>query len=205
MPWQRGVLTGPNQVHVSYVHSPIRYAWDLQHQYLRESHLNRGIKSVMARMLLHYIRGWDARSANGVDHLIANSQFIAHRIRKVYQREATVIYPPVDLKNMTMSTDKEDFYVTASRMVPYKRIDLIVQGVFADARTPVGRDRRWSRQMKKVRAIAGDNVTILGHQPSEVLVDHLRRARAFVFRGGRGLRHLGGGSAGVWNAGYRIR
>ncbi|WP_434111004.1 glycosyltransferase family 4 protein [Paraburkholderia caffeinilytica] len=176
----KGVLTGPNQIHISYVHSPIRYAWDLQHQYLNESHLNTGIKSVMARILLHYIRGWDSRSANGVDHLLANSQFIARRIRKAYQREATVIYPPVDLANLTMGTQKDDFYVTASRMVPYKRIDLVVR---AFSQTP---ERRLvvigdGPDMKKVRAVAGENVTILGHQPFEVLVDHLRRARAFVF------------------------
>jgi glycosyltransferase involved in cell wall biosynthesis len=176
----KGVLTGPNQVHVSYVHSPIRYAWDLQHQYLRESHLSTGIKSAMARVLLHYIRGWDSRSANGVDHLVANSQFIARRIRKAYQREATVIYPPVDLANMTVCTQKDDFYVTASRMVPYKRIDLIVQ---AFSQTP---ERRLvvigdGPEMKKIKSCAGENVTILGHQPSDVLVDHLRRARAFVF------------------------
>lgn len=176
----KGVLTGPNQMHVSYVHSPIRYAWDLQHQYLRESHLSTGIKSALARVLLHYIRGWDARSANGVDHLIANSHFIARRIKKAYQRDSTVIYPPVDLKNMSMRTDKDDFYVTASRMVPYKRIDLIVK---AFSQTP---ERRLvvigdGPEMKKIRAVAGENVTILGHQPSDVLVDHLQRARAFVF------------------------
>ncbi|CAB3776292.1 D-inositol-3-phosphate glycosyltransferase [Paraburkholderia ultramafica] len=176
----KGVLTGPNQIHVSYVHSPIRYAWDLQHQYLRESHLNTGLKSVLARVLLHYIRGWDSRSANGVDHLLANSKFIARRIKKAYQREATVIYPPVDLANMAMCTQKDEFYVTASRMVPYKRIDLIVR---AFSQTP---ERQLvvigdGPEMKKIKSVAGDNVTILGHQPFDVLVDHLRRARAFVF------------------------
>jgi len=176
----KGVLTGPNQMHVSYVHSPIRYAWDLQHQYLRESHLNKGVKSAMARLLLHYIRGWDSRSANGVDHLLANSKFIARRIRKAYQRDATVIYPPVDLRHMTLREHKEDFYVTASRMVPYKRIDMIVK---AFSQTP---ERRLivigdGPEMKKVRAAAGPNVTIMGHQPFDVLVDHFQRARAFVF------------------------
>lgn len=176
----KGVLTGPNQIHVSYVHSPIRYAWDLQHQYLGESHLQKGFKSVLARVLLHYVRGWDSHSANGVDYLIANSQFIARRIRKAYQRDATVIYPPVDLKNMTICTQKDDFYVTASRMVPYKRIDMIVR---AFSRTP---ERRLivigdGPEMKRIRTLAGDNVTILGYQPASVLIDHLRRARAFVF------------------------
>jgi glycosyltransferase involved in cell wall biosynthesis len=176
----KGVLTGPNQIHISYVHSPIRYAWDLQHQYLRESDLSTGIKSIMARVLLHYIRGWDSRSANGVDHLLANSHFIARRIKKAYQRDSTVIYPPVDLANLSLGTQKEDFYVTASRMVPYKRIDLIVK---AFSQTP---ERRLvvigdGPEMKKIKSVAAENVTILGHQPFEVLVDHLRRARAFVF------------------------
>jgi glycosyltransferase involved in cell wall biosynthesis len=176
----KGVLTGPNQLHISYVHSPIRYAWDLQHQYLRESRLTAGVKSAMARVLLHYIRGWDSRSANGVDHLLANSKFIARRIRKAYRRDATVIYPPVDLSHMPIREGKENFYVTASRMVPYKRIDLIVK---AFSQTP---ERKLvvigdGPDMKKVKAAAGENVTILGHQPFDVLVDHLQRARAFVF------------------------
>jgi hypothetical protein len=94
----KGVLTGPDQLHISYVHSPIRYAWDLQHQYLNESGMRKGLKSMLARFLLHKIRMWDYRTANGVDHFIANSQFIARRVKKVYGREADVIYPPVDVE-----------------------------------------------------------------------------------------------------------
>ena len=93
----KGILTGPNQVHISYVHSPIRYAWDLTHQYMDEAGLNHGLKSMMAKIILHYMRIWDTRTANGVDYFIANSKFIARRIKKVYGREAEVIYPPVDI------------------------------------------------------------------------------------------------------------
>jgi hypothetical protein len=82
----KGILTGPDQVHISYVHSPIRYAWDLQHQYLQQSKLTAGPKSAMARLILHYIRNWDIRTSNSVDGFVANSDFIARRIRKVYQR-----------------------------------------------------------------------------------------------------------------------
>ena len=176
----KGVLTGPNQLHISYVHSPIRYAWDLQHQYLREAGINRGFKSAVARVLLHYVRGWDARTANAIDHLIANSEFVGRRIRKFYGRDATVIYPPVDVNRLTVRQDKEDFYVTASRFVPYKRIDLIVK---AYSETP---ERRLivigdGPEMSKVKALAGPNVELLGYQPFEVLRDHLQRARAFVF------------------------
>jgi glycosyltransferase involved in cell wall biosynthesis len=129
----KGVLTAPHQLHISYVHSPIRYAWDLQHQYLRESNLDKGIKSWIVRWLLHQIRNWDARTANGVDLFIANSGFIARRIQKVYRRSAAVIYPPVDLQNYAIQTQKQNFYLTASRLVPYKRIDLIVEA-FAQMR-----------------------------------------------------------------------
>ena len=94
----KGVLTGPDQLHICYCHSPIRYAWDLQHQYLKESGLNRGLKGRIARWLLHKVRMWDARTGNGVDHFLANSAYIARRVNKVYRREATVIHPPVDVE-----------------------------------------------------------------------------------------------------------
>ncbi len=176
----KGVLTGPDQVHISYVHSPIRYAWDLQHQYLQQSKLTSGPKSAFARLILHYIRNWDTRTSNSVDGFVANSAFIARRIKKVYQREAEVIFPPVDVEAFSPNEQKEDFYLTASRMVPYKKIDLIVE---AFARMP---ERRLvvigdGPDMQKVRAKAAPNVEIMGYQPFSVLRDRMRRAKAFVF------------------------
>lgn len=176
----KGVLTGPDQLHISYVHSPIRYAWDFQHQYLRESGLDKGLKGKLARWFLHKIRIWDCRTANGVDHFIANSQFIARRIKKVYGREADVIYPPVDVDRFLLQEDKEDFYFTASRMVPYKRIDLIVEAFsqMPDKKLIVIGD---GPEMAKIKAKAGKNIEILGYQPDEVMQDHMRRTKAFVF------------------------
>ncbi len=176
----KGVLTGPDQLHISYVYSPIRYAWDLQHQYLRESGVDRGMKGWLAKWLLHKIRMWDLRTANGVDHFIADSGFIRRRIQKVYRREADVIYPPVDVNAFTLQQQKEDFYLTASRMVPYKRIDLIAEAfsTMPDKRLIIIGD---GPEMEKIRAKAGANVQILGYQPFEVLRDHLQRAKAFVF------------------------
>ncbi len=176
----KGILTGPDQLHISYVHSPIRYAWDLQHQYLRESGLDHGVKGWMARLILHYVRLWDTRTANGVDHFIANSEFVARRIRKVYGRDSTVIYPPVDVADFPLCHDKEDFYVTVSRMVPYKKLDLIVEAFSAmpDRRLVVIGD---GPDFAKVRSKAGPNVQLLGFAGAEVLRDHLQRARAFVF------------------------
>ena len=176
----KGVLTGPDQVHISYVHSPIRYAWDLQHQYLQQSQLTRGPKSMLARLVLHYIRNWDVRTSNSVDSFVANSAFIARRIHKVYQREADVIFPPVDVDAFTLNEQKEDFYLTASRMVPYKKIDLLVE---AFAQMP---DRKLvvigdGPDMQKIRAKATPNIEIMGYQPFAVLHDRMRRAKAFVF------------------------
>lgn len=176
----KGVITGPDQLHISYVHSPIRYAWDLQNAYLKEVGMERGIKSALARSILHYMRIWDVRTSNGVDHFIANSAFVQARIRKAYQRDAAVIYPPVDTDRFTMCEEKEDFYLTASRMVPYKRIPLIVQAfaTMPDKRLVVIGD---GPEMAMVKAAAGANVTVMGRQSNAVLGDHMRRARAFVF------------------------
>ncbi len=176
----KGVITGPDQLHISYVHSPMRYAWDLQHQYLGEAKLDRGIRSFLARYMLHRARGWDLRTCNGVDHFIANSQFIARRIWKVYRREATVIYPPVDVDNFSLKTNKDSFYLTASRMVPYKKIAAIVEAFRAlpDRKLVVVGD---GPEMKRITALAGPNVEILGYQPSSVLRDLMERARCFIF------------------------
>ncbi|WP_163024653.1 glycosyltransferase, partial [Pseudomonas viridiflava] len=127
----KGVLSGPDQLHISYIHSPIRYAWDLQHQYLREAGLNTGIKGRLARLILHYIRLWDQRTSAGVDAFIANSGFIGARICKAYRRESTVIFPPVDTLGFTANGTRGDFYFTASRMVPYKRMPMIVEAFAA--------------------------------------------------------------------------
>jgi glycosyltransferase involved in cell wall biosynthesis len=127
----KGVITGPNQRHICYCHSPARYAWDLQHQYLSQSRLTGGIKSALARMILHYIRLWDTRTAPGVDLFVGNSAYIARRIQKVYGRPAAVVHPPVDIDAFPLRLEKEDFYLAASRMVPYKRLDLIVEAFAA--------------------------------------------------------------------------
>jgi glycosyltransferase involved in cell wall biosynthesis len=176
----KGVLTGPDQLHVSYVHSPIRYAWDMQHQYLDESNLTKGFKSWLARSILHYIRMWDYRTAAGVDVFIANSKFIGRRIKKVYRRESQVVYPPVDTTSFTQVDDKSDYYVTASRLVPYKKVPLIIE---AFAKMPnkklvvIGDGTEWDKAV----AMKSSNVTLLGYQPFAQLKEHMQKAKAFVF------------------------
>ena len=178
----KGVITRSHQTHVSYIHSPARYAWDLTHQYLKESNLNRGLKGYLAKNLLSKFRVWDYRTANGVDRFIANSNYIAKRVYKTYRRQADVIYPPVDIDHFEYCDRKEDFYLTASRMVPYKRIDVIAK---AFAQTP---DKKLKiigdgPEMAKVRAAAANapNIEILGYQSGEKLRENMQKARAFVF------------------------
>lgn len=176
----KGVLTGPHQLHICMCYSPIRYAWDLQHQYLREAGLDRGLKGGLTRWSLHQLRQWDVRTANGVDKFIAISKFIARRIWKVYRRTSTVIYPPVDVQGFQPQQLKHNFYLTASRMVPYKRMDLIVEAFsqLSDHRLVVIGD---GPEAAKVKAKAGKNVTLLGYQDTTVLKTHLQQAKAFIF------------------------
>lgn len=176
----KGVITGPNQLHISYCHTPIRYAWDLQFQYLKESGLDKKIKGWIAKWILHKIRIWDYRTANGVDEFVANSKFIGRRITKLYRRNSTIIYPPVDVDKFTMVEPKEDFYLTASRMVPYKKIGLIVE---AFSKMP---DKKLvvignGPEMNKIRDMATSNIEVLGYQSSKVLRNYMERAKAFVF------------------------
>ena len=176
----KGVLTGPDQLHVCYCHSPVRYAWDLQHQYLDRQGLRFGPKALFARAVLHYLRNWDARTALGVDVFLANSQFIARRIEKTYRRRAQTIYPPVDLDRFDVQTQKEGYYLTASRLVPYKRIDLVIEAF----------NRMPERQLivagggpdlNDLQDIAGPNVKLLGHVPEPQFRHVMQQARAFVF------------------------
>lgn len=176
----KGVLVGPDALHVCYCHSPLRYAWDLQPAYLRDAGLAWGPRGIVARALLHRLRLWDACSANRVDDFVANSAFVARRIQKAYRRDAEVIYPPVDTDTFTPGRDRGDYYVTSSRFVPYKRVPMIVEAFRAlpDRRLVVVGD---GPERDAVRRGAGRNVELLGHQSRDALRDLLRGARAYLF------------------------
>ncbi|WP_297492685.1 glycosyltransferase family 4 protein [Acidocella sp.] len=176
----KGVITGPGQLHICYCHTPVRYAWDLQHRYLKETGLDRGLKSVMARLMLHYIRMWDVRTTNGVDHFVTNSDYVGRRVRRIYGRESTTVYPPVDTRYFTPSGKRESYYLTASRMVPYKRMDLIVEAFryLPDRKLIVIGD---GPERAKIEKLGGPNVEFLGYQPDDVMKQHLQRAQAFIF------------------------
>ena len=176
----KGVITGPEQKHICMIYSPVRYAWDLQGQYLSESGLTKGLKGWIAKIILHYIRLWDVRTSNSVDEFISISNYIAKRVWKCYRRDSTVIYPPVDVKAFEFCAEKDDFYLTASRMVPYKKMDLIVESFskMPDKKLIVIGD---GPDFEKIKSKAGKNVTLMGYQPFSVLKEHMQKAKAFVF------------------------
>lgn len=176
----KGVLTNANQLHICYCYTPMRYAWDLYHHYLKASNLDRGLKGKVVKIVLQYLRVWDLSTAHRVDHFIAISNYISKRIERVYGRKSDVIYPPVDVDKFTLHKNKENFYVAASRMVSYKRIDLIVDAfsLMPDKKLVVIGD---GPDFKKIKARATKNVELLGYQPTNVLKDYLQRSRAFIF------------------------
>ena len=179
----KGVITGPDQVHISYVHSPMRYAWDLQAQYLRQSELEHGLKGAYARWLLHRLRNWDARSANGVDLFLANSSYIARRIRKVYRRDAVVVHPPVDIDRFAPDpTAQRMRYLVSSRLVPYKRVDLLAQAFAAmpNRQLTIIGDGPESHTVHAAAANAA-NVELLAPVSQSELIHLMQSARAFIF------------------------
>ena len=170
----KGIKKNNKQLHISYCHSPMRYAWDQGEHYLQ------GFKGTVAKAFIGYLRKWDLKSAESVDYFIANSHHIAGKIKKIYNREAYVIYPPVDIDKCKLNTNKEDFYLTASRMVPYKRLDLVVEAFnkMPDKELIVIGS---GPEKEKLKSIAGKNVEILSHQPPEKLIEYMQRSKAFVF------------------------
>jgi glycosyltransferase involved in cell wall biosynthesis len=180
--FSRGVLTRPDQPHLCYVHSPVRYAWDEQFSYLEQGRLGFGPKGLLYRWMLHNLRTWDTRTAHGPDLMLANSTYVRARIRRVYGLDARVVFPPVAVDHFTLTEDKDDTYVTASFLAPYKRTDLVIE---AFNRMParkllvVGE----GQQSDRLRKLAGPNVTFTGYLSDAAYRETVARARAVVFAG----------------------
>jgi len=176
----KGVKTNASQTHISYVHAPMRYAWDMSEQYLRDSGNDKGIRGWYARKVLEKIRKWDVQNTSQVDFLVANSNHIAGKIKKFYNRDSQVIYPPVDVNNFSLEVSKDNYYLTASRLVSYKKIDLIVKAFskLKDKKLIVIGD---GPEMNNLKNIATRNVEILGRVSNIDLEKYMQKARAFIF------------------------
>lgn len=178
----RGVLTRPDQPHLCYVHSPARYAWDEQFSYLDQARLRYGPKGLFYRYMLHRLRSWDVRTAHGPDLMVANSRYVRGRIRRIYGRDAPVIHPPVDTDDLPFREVKDNYYVAASFLAPYKRADLVIEAFnqMPDRRLLVVGE---GQQSARLRALAGRNVTFSGYLPRAEYVEAIANARAMVFAG----------------------
>ena len=176
----KGVLTRSNQIHFCYCHSPMRYAWDLYHQYMEESKVGYGLKGLLTRWVLHKIRQWDVIASYRVDHFIANSSYVAKRIKRNYNRSADVIYPPVAIDSFKCVEKKEDYYVTLSRLVQYKKVDVIVEAFnkLPDKKLIVLGDGPDKGKLKK---LAGPNIEFKGFVEQEEINSYVSRAKAFVY------------------------
>lgn len=176
----KGVITDSNQLHICYCHTPMRYAWDMYHQYLKQADLTNGIKGMISQTMLHYLRIWDQTTANRPDYYIANSENVAKRIKKIYNRDAEVIYPPVDVEKFECKTKKSDYYITISRLVPYKKIHLITEAFskMPDKKLIIIGDGPEEKSLKKN---ATSNIECLGYQPFYTVKEMLEQAKAFVF------------------------
>lgn len=176
----KGVLTKADQLHICYCHSPIRYCWDMYNEYLEESHLDKGFKSWLVRLMLHPIRQFDAIAGSRVDYYISNSDYVGQRIRKTYRRKATTIHPNIDISNFELCNDKQEYYLASSRLVAYKKIDTIIEAFnqMPDKRLVV---IGGGPNLEAYRKLANDNVTVMGYQPFDVLKDKMQHAKAFVF------------------------
>lgn len=173
----KGVKTHAGQLHICNCCTPIRYAWDLEEQYLESV---GALKGMIARRVLKYLRKWDFKSASRVDAFVAISHYVAERIKRIYGREAHVIYPPVRVENYAISEKKDDFYLSVGRLVQYKKVDLMVEAFnqMPEKRLKVvgtGPD------LEKLKGMAGGNIEFLGFESEESVKQLLGKARGFVF------------------------
>ncbi|NWF88256.1 MAG: glycosyltransferase [Ignavibacteriaceae bacterium] len=176
----KGVLTNSNQLHICYCYTPIRYAWDLTHQYFDNSTIFGRIQKNVLQPVLHNIRTWDVASANRVDYFIGISNYIAKRINKIYRRNADVIYPPVDTNKFECESVKDNYYLTVSRFVPYKKIDVIAE---AFSKMP---DKKLviigeGSEEQKIKGKSAKNIEIINYNQVDNLSKYMQKAKAFVF------------------------
>lgn len=175
----KGILTPSDTVHISYTHTPMRYAWSSRN-YMRNERASRPLRLLLSPGL-HYLRIWDAVAASRVDRYVANSHTVARRIRKFYGRDSVVIYPPVDTRRFRISEKVSDYYIIVSRFIPYKRLDLAI-----DAFNRLGIPLKivgGGRQRKALEARAGKNVEFLGRVSDSDLPEILSRARGYIMPG----------------------
>ncbi len=175
----KGIIPKVEQLNICYCHTPVRYVWDQSFEYLKLSKLDKGIKGFLSKMVFNYLRIWDESSSKRVDHFISNSDFVGKRIEKYYKRESKTIYPPCDVEPLENMPQKTEEFVFASRLVPYKRPDIVIE-VFNDLKIPlkVIGDGPLYKDLKKFKK---DNIKFLGYLKKEDLRREIASSLALIF------------------------
>jgi len=176
--YAKGIITGPETLHICYMHTPMRYAWDDCQKYTSDFNFPTFIKKLIP-FIMNYIRIWDRISADRVDLLIANSNFVAKRIKKYYKRESIVIHPPVNVDNFYISSERGDYFLMVGRLLAYKRHDIAIQAFnrLGLKLKIIGR----GPEMKKLKKLAGPTIEFLGRVPDEKISEYYAKCRAFIF------------------------
>lgn len=174
----KGIITKPETLHVSYCHSPMRYVWDQSHAYQNNDRKFSPLK-FLYRPILHKIRIWDRLASERVDRFIANAHYIKARIQKYYGRDSEVIHPPVDLEHFTVGKEKGDSYLLVGRMIPNKKIDLVVKA-FNKLKKPL-KIIGDGPELSYLKSIASDNIEFLGRVSDDVLRDAYQNSKALLF------------------------
>jgi glycosyltransferase involved in cell wall biosynthesis len=176
----KGVTSSQNQLHISYIHTPMRYAWELQEQYLQDFKYSNKMTAPFLRFLLKQLRRWDVENSDGVTHFIANSKYIQKRVSDYYNRDSIVIYPPVDIKKFSLSKERENYFITASRLVPYKKINLIAEAFQAlpEMKLIIIGD---GPERKCINAFSSSNIDVRGYVDDKTMIRLFQKAKAFIF------------------------
>ncbi|WP_321311663.1 glycosyltransferase [Halarcobacter sp.] len=173
----KGIKKDKNQLHICYCYTPIRYAWDLYDEYTKNL---KQPKKALVQFTLKYIRNWDIKTLDRVDYFIADSIFVQERIKRIYKKESKVIYPPVNIDKFLIKEKKDNFYLTASRLVSYKKTKLIVEAFnkMPDKKLVVIGD---GEEYDNIKLIAKENIQLLGYQSDTTLIKYMQNACAFVY------------------------
>jgi glycosyltransferase involved in cell wall biosynthesis len=174
----KGIITGPETLHICYMHTPMRFAWDDCQKYNQDFYFPKFIKKLVP-LAMNYIRLWDRTSADRPDKIIANSNFVARRIKKYYHRESLVINPPVNVNKFQISKQKKDYFVVAGRLMAYKRFDIVIQAFnqLGLKLKIIGR----GPELKRLKKMARPNIEFLGRVKDEDLAKYLSQCQAFIF------------------------
>jgi glycosyltransferase involved in cell wall biosynthesis len=176
--YAKGAITGPRTLHICYMHTPMRYAWDDCHKYTQDFYFPAIIKK-MIPFFMNWIRVWDRVSVDRVDRIIANSNFVSKRIKKYYKKEAVVIHPPVNINDFYVSKDRGKYFLMVGRLIAYKRFDIAIDA-FNELNLPlkiIGR----GPEMKRLKKKAKSNIEFLGRVPDDMLAGYYANCHAFLF------------------------